>query len=303
MLETDPIVDAVCAKFQSRSAMGIKKYGTTLADNPSTVKEKLVHIQEELMDGANYIEWLLQDYSSYGVSPAMEAVKMMEKEMPTPMTIEMEANETADLDFIKIQMASLFGYAASRNIIYEIIDELYDMGHIQLKQLTKTTENVTCENLSNANERQAALASLKREYELNGSNPYNWFIRDYYDVLRAALQSPRVPVVGVLKDCLKRIEEIRLVDLGAVRDAEMQDYQERKIIARRELAKTNELINQINTAITSATLSSARVHVIEGLDEAISAYDYPHTTGGIGSDDLEKVVKAARAYAELQKGV
>ena len=56
---TDPIVDAVCAKFQSRSAVGIKKYGTTLADNVATVKEKLTHIQEELMDGANYVEWLL----------------------------------------------------------------------------------------------------------------------------------------------------------------------------------------------------------------------------------------------------
>lgn len=77
--ETDPIVDAVCAKLQARSELGIKKYGTTLADNPATVKEKLVHIQEELMDGANYIEWLLQDYFSYGVSPGMEAVKMMEK--------------------------------------------------------------------------------------------------------------------------------------------------------------------------------------------------------------------------------
>ena len=56
---TDPIVDAVCAKLQSRSAVGLKKYGTTLADNAATVKEKLIHIQEELMDAANYVEWLL----------------------------------------------------------------------------------------------------------------------------------------------------------------------------------------------------------------------------------------------------
>lgn len=55
-----------------------------------------------------------------------------------------------------------------------------------------------------------------------------------------------------LKECLPRIEEIRLVDLGAVRDAEMQDYNERKILTRRELAETNELINKINKAIASA---------------------------------------------------
>lgn len=82
---TDPIVDAVCAKLQSRSAVGLKKYGTTLADNAATVKEKLAHIQEELMDAANYVEWLLQ-----------------EKEMPTPMTIEM--TEELEPDEIYIQL-------------------------------------------------------------------------------------------------------------------------------------------------------------------------------------------------------
>jgi hypothetical protein len=56
---TDQIVDAVCAKFQSRSAVGIKKYGTTLAGNNATAREKLVHLQEELMDAVNYIEWIL----------------------------------------------------------------------------------------------------------------------------------------------------------------------------------------------------------------------------------------------------
>ena len=56
---TDPIVDAVCDKFQSRSAVGIKKYGTTLADSNATEYEKLVHLQEELMDAVNYIEWIL----------------------------------------------------------------------------------------------------------------------------------------------------------------------------------------------------------------------------------------------------
>lgn len=86
---TDPIVDAVCAKLQSRSAIGIKKYGTTLTDNNADIEAKLTHIQEELMDGANYIEWLL----------------------------------------------------------------------------TKNTENVTCEKLSNADERQSALDATARTAE------------------------------------------------------------------------------------------------------------------------------------------
>ena len=58
----------------------------------------------------------------------------------------------------------------------------------------------------------------------------------------------------ILKKVLPRIEEIRLVDLGAVRDAEMQDYHDRKVLTRRELAETNELINEINKAISNAEL-------------------------------------------------
>ena len=234
---TDPIVDAVCAKLQSRSAVGLKKYGTTLADNAATVKEKLIHIQEELMDAANYVEWLLQDYSSYGVSPGMEAVKMMEKEMPTPMTIKME--------------------------------------------VTKTPENVTCENLSDTDERQAALASLKSEYELNGSNPCNWFIRDYYNVLCAALRAPRVPDA-----MFKKLGSlIKAVD-----------------------GRTFE--NDPHDAIIDAairTLSSPRVPAIDGLYEAI--LDLNNNVCGNGAiseyseNSLDTVMYAARAYAELQKGV
>ncbi len=130
---TDPIVDAVCAKLQARSAVGLKKYGTTLADNPATVKEKLVHIQEELMDGANYVEWLLQ-----------------EKEMPTPMTIEME--------------------------------------------VTKTPENVTCVPASKIDdspiEALQMVCNAFKELKIYG-------IDSLIEKIRAALQSPRVPVIDV----------------------------------------------------------------------------------------------------------
>lgn len=54
---SDPIVDQVIAKFQSRSAIGAKKYGTTLHANNKD--NYLLHLQEELMDGCNYIEKLM----------------------------------------------------------------------------------------------------------------------------------------------------------------------------------------------------------------------------------------------------
>lgn len=75
----------------------------------------------------------------------------------------------------------------------------------------------------------------------------------------SALTAPDVneELLVALKECLPRIEEIRLVDLSAVREAEMQDYNEIKILTRRELAETNELINKINKAIARAEAQKA----------------------------------------------
>jgi len=53
---SDRIVDQVVAKYQQRSEVGIKKYGTTLEDNNSD--NFLKHLQEELMDGSLYVEKL-----------------------------------------------------------------------------------------------------------------------------------------------------------------------------------------------------------------------------------------------------
>jgi len=54
---SDPIVDQVIAKFQSRSDVGARKYGTTLHSNNKD--NYLLHLQEELMDACNYIEKLM----------------------------------------------------------------------------------------------------------------------------------------------------------------------------------------------------------------------------------------------------
>jgi len=56
-MRTDPIVDQVIAKFQQRSSVGIKKYGTTLYENNHD--NYLLHLQEELQDATLYIEKIL----------------------------------------------------------------------------------------------------------------------------------------------------------------------------------------------------------------------------------------------------
>jgi hypothetical protein len=56
MKQTDKIVQSVIEKFAQRSAQGVAKYGTTLADN--NTDDFLTHLQEELMDAVLYIEKL-----------------------------------------------------------------------------------------------------------------------------------------------------------------------------------------------------------------------------------------------------
>lgn len=51
---TDPVVIRLIQKIDQRSLKGIKKYGTTLEENNKD--DFLVHLQEELLDGALYAE-------------------------------------------------------------------------------------------------------------------------------------------------------------------------------------------------------------------------------------------------------
>lgn len=53
----DIIVQQVIDKITSRSEIGARKYGTTLHTN--NTDNYLQHLQEELLDGANYIEKLI----------------------------------------------------------------------------------------------------------------------------------------------------------------------------------------------------------------------------------------------------
>jgi len=57
MNKIDPVVEGVREKLLSRSQVGIKKYNTTLEENNRD--NYLNHLQQEMMDGCNYIEKLL----------------------------------------------------------------------------------------------------------------------------------------------------------------------------------------------------------------------------------------------------
>lgn len=51
----------VCELIARRQAMGIAKYGQTVADNPLTLREWLQHQLEELLDAAVYVQRAIEE--------------------------------------------------------------------------------------------------------------------------------------------------------------------------------------------------------------------------------------------------
>jgi hypothetical protein len=60
----DTVVEAVVEKFQTRSEVGQRKYGTTLDRKDIDIQGWINHLQEELMDAILYLERLRREISS-----------------------------------------------------------------------------------------------------------------------------------------------------------------------------------------------------------------------------------------------
>lgn len=56
----------LCDLIAKRQQLGIRKYGTTLADNPAALVERLQHMLEELLDGAAYAMWAINQIKQHG---------------------------------------------------------------------------------------------------------------------------------------------------------------------------------------------------------------------------------------------
>lgn len=51
----------VCNDIQTRQSLGIKKYGTTVADNPLALEQWLFHAYEECLDQAVYLRRAIEE--------------------------------------------------------------------------------------------------------------------------------------------------------------------------------------------------------------------------------------------------
>jgi hypothetical protein len=61
-LTNDPIVQKVVEQINTRSLVGIEKYGTTLDREDLSIYDWLTHLQQELMDAVNYLEVLKEKF-------------------------------------------------------------------------------------------------------------------------------------------------------------------------------------------------------------------------------------------------
>ena len=54
--------DEVCEKIQQRAKVGLNKYGTTMERDDLSDLEWMNHLQEELLDGAVYLQRMINNY-------------------------------------------------------------------------------------------------------------------------------------------------------------------------------------------------------------------------------------------------
>lgn len=74
----DSIVRSVIGKFETRAALGLKKYGTNLDRKDLSICEWINHAQEEHMDAILYLEKLKQELISWDLP--QQPIKEQEKE-------------------------------------------------------------------------------------------------------------------------------------------------------------------------------------------------------------------------------
>lgn len=63
----------VCADIARRQAVGIAKYGVTVAENPLSLREWLQHAYEETLDKAVYLRRAIAEIDAQSIPPSGHA--------------------------------------------------------------------------------------------------------------------------------------------------------------------------------------------------------------------------------------
>ena len=57
----DGVEARICAEIAARAKMGLAKYGVTVAENPLSLREWLVHAKQEALDQAIYLQRAIEE--------------------------------------------------------------------------------------------------------------------------------------------------------------------------------------------------------------------------------------------------
>jgi hypothetical protein len=57
-MENNPYWERICKLSERQRAKGMETYGQGLESNPAQLMERVNHLQEELIDGLMYCEWI-----------------------------------------------------------------------------------------------------------------------------------------------------------------------------------------------------------------------------------------------------
>jgi hypothetical protein len=58
MDKSNPYWERICMLSERQRAKGMETYGQGLESNPAAILERIEHLQEELIDGLMYCEWI-----------------------------------------------------------------------------------------------------------------------------------------------------------------------------------------------------------------------------------------------------
>jgi hypothetical protein len=123
---------------------------------------------------------------------------------------------------------------------------------LEFEQLTKTAQNVTCEKVSNTDERQAALDDCSTWAEDGDVLSLTEAVVAHWPTIRAALQSPRVEVIEGLDEA---IDLFRGIDEAAARygDAAKEDVATQALLKIHKAARAYAKLMNTKEELKSPT--------------------------------------------------
>lgn len=124
--------DAICEIAEAQREKGLSKYGQGLEENTAPLGERIRHLEEELIDGLMYCEWIKEQKASCAITPneyqrlAMRTSRSdlsgMEHILNGALGLAGEAGEVADL----IKKATMQGHPLDvEKVLLELGDVLW----------------------------------------------------------------------------------------------------------------------------------------------------------------------------------